>query len=610
MCGIIGYIGNGVVEKILINGLKKLEYRGYDSSGILTCNKQKFFITKSLGPVKNLDEKLSHYENVTFGIGHTRWATHGKVNLENAHPHFSQNKLFALVHNGVIENYKHIKSTYLNDYSFLSQTDSEVIVNLIEFLYQKNYNKKLENNSELLKKYVLNCIIGAFSLLKGSFACSIICNKLNNTIFIAKNKSPIYVASSLHNTYIASDTNCFVNYCKSYYELKDYEYCIAEQDKIAFYDKNGNFITKKTKNLTVTINDNDNHSHSSIMLKEIYDTPNSLLNVCNFYENTKVFKNINLENINKVVLIGCGTAYHACMVGKVYFNHYNQIDSEAVIASEFNTSNKIIDSHTLCIFISQSGETLDTILAKNYCKKKHAKILVITNVTNSQITKNTKLILPVLAGTETAVASTKAYSCQIAVLYLLCNYLKGNTKNYFTALKKLKNLAKNLHKINKDYVLDLINALDNQSTIFLLGKNLDYITARESSLKIKEVTYINANAYPCGELKHGYIALIDTNTISIVFSNNQKTFKKALIACNEIKTRGGKVIFITGLKLSKEQLKQLDVVDNIFTLPNTDYYLSPIMNIFPIQLISEDISIKLGYNPDKPKNLAKSVTVE
>ena len=610
MCGIIGYIGNNVVEKQLIEGLKKLEYRGYDSSGILTTKNHQFNVTKSLGPVKNLDEKITHYENTNCGIGHTRWATHGKVTIDNAHPQCSMHKLFALVHNGVIENYKSLRCSYLSNYSFSSQTDTEVIANLIEYLYEKNLNNKVESDTSLLKKYVLNCIVGAFSLIKGSYACSIVFSKLKDTIFVAKNKSPIYVTTNNKDTLIASDTICFAGYYNNYFELNDYEFCIASKQNIEFFDRNGNKINKKPKKLLIKQSVNETHSYSSLMLKEIYDTPTSLLNVCNFYKNVDIFKNISLDGINKVVLVGCGTAYHACMVGKVYFEHFNKIDSEAVIASEFNTSNKIIDKNTLCIFISQSGETLDTIIAKNYCKKNHAKIVVITNVLNSQITKNVKTVLPVLAGVETAVASTKAYSCQIAVLYLLCNYLCNNDIQYQKALKSLKRLAKNLKKIDKNYVFDLINALDNKNTLFLLGKNLDYITARESSLKIKEVTYINASAYPCGELKHGYIALIDNETTSIVFSNNKATFKKSLIACSEIKTRGGKVIFVTSLKLTNEHLKQLDMVDNIFTLPVENYYLSPILNIIPIQLISEDMAIKLGYNPDKPKNLAKSVTVE
>lgn len=600
MCGIIGYIGNKVVEKELIEGLVKLEYRGYDSAGILTNNSNGFCITKCLGSPTNLDDKLSHYENSFCGIGHTRWATHGRVNLENAHPHISRSSIWAVVHNGVIENYKELISSHMSKFTFKSETDTEIIANLLE------KNQIFEQNEIKTEIDYLKILIKTCSQLIGTYAL-VCCNKqLPNTLFLAKNKNPLYVGVGKNETYISSDISCFYGKCEHYYELKDKEFCYCNKENVEFFNKNMEKINKKTKKVVdcnISIN---TESHLSFMQKEIYEIPFVLKNIIKFYKDESKFNNINLNNINKIVLIGCGTAYHSCLVGKIYFENYFSINCQCYIASEFNSAKKDIGSNTLAIFVSQSGETLDTLIAKNYCKRKKSKIVVITNVIHSSLTKNANLILPVCAGPEIAVASTKAYNAQLAVLFLLANYLKGNDK-YKSALKSLKQLSKNDIVPNVKYINTILDIMLNKENIFLLGKNADYITALESCLKIKEITYINAQAYPCGELKHGYIALVDNKSVAFVFATNKSLLKKTLIACNEIKSRGATIILLTNFEINDEDRR---LIDYIYKLPNTNNLLSPIVSIIPIQLLSEQLSRKLGNNPDKPRNLAKSVTVE
>lgn len=627
MCGIIGYVGPKLVEQEVFNGLKKLEYRGYDSAGMLTVNKNGFFITKSLGKVDYLGDKISHYENSVCGIGHTRWATHGKVSLQNAHPQCSNNNVWAIVHNGVVENYEQLKHDFLEEYTFYGETDTEIIANLLEF----NQNLALKNNRYLSEEDYINIFIKTCNMLKGSYSIVAVNKDFPNSIFLGKNKSPLYISYELNNIYVASDVCCFQEKSTSFFELEDKEFCFAKikneffdnnstyvaEDKdlsankidnsnvkIEFFNKNSVSIMKKTKKLSNIDNATNTNYHQSFMQKEIMEIPECLKTIYNYY-NPKTFKNLSLEGIDNVILIGCGTAYHACCVGKIYFEEILKINASSYIASEFNCSRMNINKRTLAIFISQSGETLDTLIAKKHCKNKHARVVVITNVMHSSLVKKTKYVLPILAGPEIAVASTKAYNCQLAVLFLLCNFLKG-IKYFEKAKISVKALFRNF-KIDKEKVFELVNLLTENDNIFLLGKKLDYITALESSLKIKEITYKNANAYACGELKHGYIALINQNSTAFVFATDKKLLDKTLICCNEIKSRGAKVILITQLELKDKTLNSVDIIINI---GKCSALLSPILSIVPIQIISEKLSRQLGHDPDKPKNLAKSVTVE
>ena len=596
MCGIVGYIGNGIVEREILNGLKKLEYRGYDSSGMLTIRNNLFEITKSVGKVDNLNDTISHYSNSICGIGHTRWATHGNVTLENAHPHISNSKLYGIVHNGVIENYSQLKTNKLKDYSFYSDTDTEIIANLLEFNHK--------NNNLTTKTDVMFNIINSTKELKGSYALCIVCKLFNDCIFVAKNKSPLFIATNGKESIVASDICCFDNRFSTFYELKDGEYAIISKNNCEFFNSNNISLQKNAIKLTsqdlIKVKDNN----KSYMLNEIYEIPLVLQNILTKYEDGKLFSKIK-KNFNKILLIGCGTAYHACKVGEKYVNSITDIETHSYIASEFNCLKKHIDKNTLCIFVSQSGETYDTLTAMRYAKTKHAITIAITNVIHSTLARQCKYVLPIFAGREVAVASTKAYNCQLLVLYLLISYLFGN--DYEKTIKISKKHIKKLKISNFCNIISLKDLLIHASNIFVLGKDIDYVTSNESALKIKEITYLTVESHPTGELKHGYIALIDKKSVAIIFNTQEKLLSRALLACSEIKARGGTTILISN---TRQQKSSLTNVDYLIKLPTTNYFLSPIISIIPIQLIAEKISRDLGINPDKPKNLAKSVTVE
>lgn len=596
MCGIVGYVGDGIVEKELIEKLKKLEYRGYDSSGILTVTKSKFEVTKCVGKIENLIETVSHYSNSCCGIGHTRWATHGKVSVNNAHPHISSTKLYGIVHNGIIENYSHLKQEHLGNYNFYSETDTEVIANLLE------YNHKKSQITDEVD--VMNNIIDTCKMLKGSYALCICCSQFNNTVFIAKNKSPLFVTTNEKESIIASDISCFDDKFNSFYELKDGEFAIINNNQCRFFNSNKKPVSKKPKILSKTSLISIKDNNKSYMLNEIYEIPKVLENIIHQYKNGKYFEKIN-KNFNKILFIGCGTAFHACLIGEKYINCFSDIETHSHIASEFNYEKKHIDKNTLCIFVSQSGETFDTLTAMKYAKSKHAITVALTNVEHSTLARQSKYVLPTFAGPEIAVASTKAYNAQLLILYLLANYFFTN--NYDYAIKSTQKHIKKVDIKKLSQIIHLKDVITNSKNIFMLGKNFDYITSKEATLKIKEITYLSVEAHPTGELKHGYIALIDTKSVVIIFNTSDKMLPRSLLACSEIKARGGTTILISTSSSKKSSLTN---VDHLVKLPKTTDLLSPIFSIIPLQLLAEKISRSLGINPDKPKNLAKSVTVE
>lgn len=597
MCGIIGYCGNGIVEKEIINGLQKLEYRGYDSSGILTVLHNKFNIVKSVGKIEDLDKKITNYSNSICGIGHTRWATHGKVSEINAHPHYSNDRLYGIVHNGIIENYSQLKENILKNYTFYSETDTEVIANLFEYNHKKT--------DILTEKDVMFNIIKSSKQLKGSYSLCSVCSQFNDVIFLAKNKSPLYVATNKKESLIGSDVCCFDKKFDDYYELNDYEFAIVYNNHCEFYDINCNRIEKKSTKLTSLDIISNIDKSKSYMLNEIYQIPSVLKNILDKYKDGKIFSKIK-KDFNNIVFIGCGTAYHACRIGRMYINEFSDIETHSYIASEFNCNKKHIDKNTLCLFVSQSGETFDTLEALKFAKSKRAKTIAITNVTHSTLSKKCRYVFPLFAGPEIAVASTKAYNCQLLILLLFAYYMFNNDdykKFIKSAYKQLKKF--NIKKLSEIiYLKDLIK---NSSNLFLLGKNYDYISACESSLKIKEITYLTVESHPSGELKHGYIALIDKNSTAIIINTQKSLFTTSLMTCSEIKARDGKVVLLTSCYNKKDSLPN---VDYLIKLPNVSKLFAPILSIIPLQLLSEKISRDKGINPDKPKNLAKSVTVQ
>ena len=595
MCGIIGIIKQNTCDKEVVDLLKQLEYRGYDSSGFAYQKDGKIFAVKALGEIDELKKQVSG-TTFTTAIAHTRWATHGNVSLQNTHPHLSQNNKWALVHNGIIENFTNIKKELISDgFAFNGETDSEVIVNLLQKYDEENKVKTL-----------LSCT----KKLIGSYAILCISNDRPDTLFLAKNKSPLYIGTNQNKVIVSSDIISFGKTIKNYYCLEDGEICEASTKKITFYNKNGNKIAKKCKKISHIEKNIDSNNQSHYMIKEINQTSNVLKRIITFYQQKKVFKFLTkdfIKKFNKIVLVGCGTAYHASLLGEHYFRKHACIDAKAFISSEFIYSSPIIDDYTLCVFISQSGETADTISACEMAKKCKATTIALTNVNHSTLSQMCDYALPVCAGTEISVASTKAYIAQVAILYMLSMYLRNLIfKKSTNFIKKLKKLSENTLFFSQNKINKIVTKICETNKVIFLGRNLDYVTALESSLKLKEVSYINSSAYPTGELKHGYLALVDNQTYALIFITQPHLINKSLNGANEVASRGGKVILITPYSITKQKINYYKRIK----LPKFDNNLMPIQSIIFGQLLAYHTSVYKSINPDKPKNLAKSVTVE
>lgn len=599
MCGIVGYIGNKQTENQLINLLKNLEYRGYDSAGIAVQYNSKIKVVKAEGKIANF-EKLIRPTKAKIGIAHTRWATHGKPTTINAHPHLSQNKQWAVVHNGIIENFEKLKKEIQErvGIKFVSETDTEVIPQLLQYVSL--------NNKSNIQTFIQTC-----NMLQGSFAIACINQQVKDTLFLAKRKSPLYLAKSKEEIFVASDPICFAGKVEEYFALEDDEFCKASLKKVEFYDKSGNKINKKPIEMQEFEQFDGKGLYEHFMLKEINETSTVLDRMVKTYQDNDVFKKISLNivnSINKIALIGCGTAYHASLMGAKYIETFARIDCKAYVASEFRYSNPIIDKNTLCIFVSQSGETADTLCAQELARSKGALTIGLTNVLYSALAKNVDIVLPVCAGPEIAVASTKAYTAQIAILYMLARYLESIKFNRdIDYISPIYCMSQNLQFSDLDEVEQLSQELIEQKSAFFIGRGFDYITAEEASLKLKEITYINSSAHPSGELKHGFLALIEEGSYLFVIATDKELLDKNLNGANEAFSRGAKVVLFTQLDIDKEKTK---FVHKIIKLPKFDTELMPIASIISFQLLSYLTSISRGINPDQPRNLAKSVTVE
>ena len=594
MCGIIGLITDNNAKQKILNELYKLEYRGYDSAGICVIDKEGFETTKSVGSIKNLQQIINFdNDNFTTGIAHTRWATHGKANITNCHPHISYDGVWAVVHNGIVENYAQLKD-FLKKHNIRlkSQTDSEVIPNLLS----------ISSSESNIKKLIQVC-----SNIKGSYALVCI-NKYNpKTLYIARKDSPIYVANTKEGVIVSSDTISFINKTDTYYALDNFEFAQVDNEKILFFDKNGNQIHKNHTKLSCITKDTTLESYNHFMIKEIFEVPSLISNVYKFYVNNKElifdFKNL-LNKSNKIMFVGCGTAYHSALMGEKFFNKYLNIPVSCHIASEFVYDNLKIDEKTICIFISQSGETADTISALKYALKHNAKCIALTNNINSQIAFIADYTWPILAGVEIAVASTKAYNCQCLCLYLvakLCSEFEEDIKAKFLLL------SNNLQNIDVSKILMLAQKVKRYKSVFFIGRNIDYVTALESSLKLKEITYINSVACQSGELKHGTLALIDKNSLVITSITQPSLKEKCINAIYEIKARGAKVVVLSPFEEIQNILSKKDTFIKIEQQEPEFSYQECICNM---QLLSYYVSVQKNINPDKPRNLAKSVTVE
>lgn len=617
MCGIVGYIGKQKAVPILINGLKSLEYRGYDSAGIALLSNEKIDVIKDKGRVSNLEsDSLINTLKSTIGIGHTRWATHGIPSKINSHPHLNNKQTIAVVHNGIIENYNELKAKLLkNNYKLLSETDSEVIPNLID----------LNNNGNILE-----AISKTLKELKGSYALGIISTELPDKIIIAKKNNPIVIGKGQNEFFIASDIPAIAKHTQDFYFLDDEQIAVISEDSISFYDINLNKIDLPLKNIKFDIGVAEKNGYEDYMLKEIYEQPKAIRETIGSFltNNNPINLNIDIDfkEINKIFIIACGTAMHAGMATKYAFEHFCQIPTEIDMASEFRYRNPIINHKTLCIFISQSGETADTIAAIKLAKANGAKTIGIINAIDSTMTRLVDTTLYTHAGPEIAVASTKAYTCQVTLLTILALYIseKLNIGDLKDEIKTTKQDILNLPKLvenqlkNTDYIKEISNKSYKNHDIYFIGRGQDYAVALEGSLKLKEISYIHSEAYASGELKHGPIALIENNTLVLGIATNPVTAPKTMSNIEEVIARGADTIFITNQNSTTDELSEnksitksdIEKVHYLIEVPEINTFLSPISTIIPMQLFAYYIAKTKKLDVDKPRNLAKSITVE
>lgn len=615
MCGIVGYIGTQKATPILVNGLLRLEYRGYDSAGIAVMEGNKITVIKDKGRVGHLKDLTSQKDlSATVGIAHTRWATHGKPSKENSHPHMDNSQTFAVVHNGIIENYMDLRNFLMaNGYTFYSQTDTEVIPNLIHYYYQ-------------ISNDFLQAVVNTCHDLKGSYAIEAISNLYPDIAIVVRKDSPLVIAKGNGENYVASDIPAILSFSKDFYLLEDNEFAVISKDCIHFYNSNMEEHEKQTKNIEWDATSSEKNGYEDYMLKEIFEQPKAIretiglrLNetTCHFDElgMTKDY----LSSLSNIYIVACGTAMHAGLAGKNMIERFCHIPVTVDIASEFRYRDPIINDHTLCIYISQSGETADTIAALKLAKAKGAKTLAISNVIGSSITREADYSIYTHAGPEIAVASTKAYTSQIVLIALLGVYFAEVLEKSSEELQELKEEILSLpNKITELLSEDTLKLLQNiasqiylEKDMFFLGRGTDYNVALEGSLKLKEISYIHSEAYAAGELKHGPIALIENGVTVIGILTDPALATKTISNIQEVITRGAKTILIANSLCSlKEEEKNGKQFTFTITIPETSPFISPILSVIPMQLLSYYIAKNKGLDVDKPRNLAKSVTVE
>ena len=606
MCGIVGITSNKQVISSIINSLKKLEYRGYDSAGIATLNEGYINEVKCEGRVDTLEKNLSKTNlQGTIGIGHVRWATHGIPSSLNAHPHSSAN--VSVVHNGIIENSTILKKILIKKgHKFKSQTDTEVIVHLITEYLKKNDLKK--SILKMLKK------------LHGSFALGIIFKDQPDLIVGARRGSPLAVGYGPNENYLGSDSYALKSMTNKISYLNDGEFCIIKKDEVEFFDEKGNKVNKKILELSSNEQNYEKGDYKHFMAKEIEEQPTTIKNCVNEYID-KINSEINIFNfpwksseISSIVLIGCGTAYHSCLMAKYWFEQLTTLDVSVDIASEFRYRNNRFKDNTLYVFVSQSGETADTFAALDLCNKNNMKTCSVINVVESSIARESKFVLPIHCGPEIGVASTKAFLGQMLVLYILClklaqmrkdikkeSYL-GKIKSLFSLSKLVKSSLQTESKIQSV----CSSFVDIKGSMFL-GRGFSFPIALEGALKLKELAYVHAEGYPAGEMKHGPLALIEEGMPVVVLCPRDQYYKKTISNMQEVIARGAKVLLITNK--SKDEVYSENIWEKI-EVENTSEDLLPFLITIPLQKLAYYSALKKGYDIDKPRNLAKSVTVE
>lgn len=604
MCGIVGYTGTKKAVPVLINGLLSLEYRGYDSAGLAVLTPQNSIeIIKDKGRVHNLESQVQSLDfPSTIGIAHTRWATHGIPSKQNAHPHVDNSNKFAVVHNGIIENYAELKNKLIqNGYTLYSETDTEIIPNLINLYYDGDLLKAIEHT---LKD------------LKGSYAIEVLSPLYPDKIFVAKKDSPLVIGTSPDGNYIASDIPAIIKYTHNFYFMEDNQIAVIDKKSVNFFDINLNPIKIDLKTIDWSSDSSDKNGYEDYMLKEIYEQPTAVRETIGTKLDKDLKINLDLDNIdfskfNKIYIVACGTAMHAGIATKNIFEQLCKIPTIVDMASEFRYNNPLIDSKTLFICISQSGETADTIAALKLANSMDCTTVAIVNVQGSSITRYAHHTLYTHAGPEIAVASTKAYTCQLTLLTLLALYMSerlfGESKLSIDLKKELLHIPEKIAQSleTNTFIETLSNEIYKNNDSYFIGRGSDYAVALEGSLKLKEISYIHSEAYAAGELKHGPIALIEQNVPVIGIATNQLTFEKTLNNLEEALTRGGKIILITN---TPDYINAS--FDTIVKIPEVHYLLSPIISVIPLQLLAYHIAKNKKLDVDKPRNLAKSVTVE
>lgn len=609
MCGIVGYNGKNKAVDILLEGLSKLEYRGYDSSGIAIREKD-IKIYKSEGKIANLKEKIKNEKlDGTCGIGHTRWATHGEPTENNAHPHTSNDGTVTLVHNGIIENYQElIKKLEKHGYKFYSETDTEILANIIDYYYKK------------YKIGPIDAINRTMVRVRGSYAIAVMFEGYPNEIWVARKDSPMVIGKNNDGTYLASDIPAILKYTKNIYYIDNLEAACLKKDSVIFYDLNGDIIDKEIKTIEWDITSAEKEGYEHFMIKEINEQPEVIKKTINSYVNNNIidFNKNNLtkevlKDIKSIYIVACGSAYHVGVCTSYIIEDLVKIPVRVDIASEFRYRHPLLNKKELVIIISQSGETADSLAALREAKKQGIKTLAIVNVVGSSIAREADYVLYTLAGPEIAVATTKAFSTQLVVSYLFAIELaaakrKINKSKYNELIAEIELLP---NKIK--YILD--NEINNVQKIssefyniqdaFYIGRGLDYAISLEGSLKLKEISYIHSEAYAAGELKHGTISLIEDNTLVIGIVTQEEIYEKTISNLIEVKSRGGYILTISPSNIDDSRVSNYKI-----TIPETIKYFYPSITVIPLQLLGYYIAVSKGLDVDKPRNLAKSVTVE
>lgn len=598
MCGIIGYIGKNNALKVITDGLKQLEYRGYDSAGIAIKNNNEIKIFKSVGKIKELEKKIDYTIQSDIGIGHTRWATHGSVNITNSHPHKVGS--ITLVHNGIIENYEQLKQELIkNNYQLKSDTDTEIACGYIDYLYQKDKN-------------IITTLNKIKDIFKGSYAFAILVDN-DNYLYATRKDSPLIIAKGENENYLASDVPAILKYTNQYYLLDNYEIAILEKDNIKIL-KDNKEIKKELLTFNYNIETSLKNGYDHFMLKEINEQDKLVESLINIYlqdKKTLLNKMPDFKKYNQIHIVACGSAYHAGLVGKYLIEKYANTKVYVEVASEYRYNKLFFDKKTLVIIVSQSGETADSLASLRIAKENKIDTLAIVNVYGSSIAREASKTLYINAGCEIAVATTKAYTLQLLMLSFIALAMGiqkeliddssfEDIKKYYTKLpqlmhneikRDLKNIAKNIYKKNN---------------IFFIGRGIDYALSLEGSLKLKEISYIHSEAYPAGELKHGTISLIEKNTPVIAIVTDENIYEKTISNIKEVASRGAYVILIISKHLDKEG----DFYNEKIVIENTNSLINSLIAIIPLQLLAYNIALLKGCDIDKPRNLAKSVTVE